>query len=708
MSTASISPVNKRSKFTVATRRGDHVDDCHGEAVPDPYRWLEDGDAPETRSWVAAQNELTESWLASVPAREEIRSRLTRWWDYPRFGVPFERGGRWFTTRNPGLANQPVLFVMDAPGAEGRPLIDPNELSEDGTVAVSVISVSPDGATVAYATSTSGSDWLAWRVRDVASGADLGDGLLPSKTPTAAWQDDSSGFYYAAMKAPRPGREQQDSGGKQIVFHRVGSGAAQDEVIFDPGDPEVYPDVSVSPDGRYLVLSLGRGIGPGVELRVLDLQQARAGWRVLLPACNAQAQVVACRDATFYLLTDDGADTRRIVAIDLARPGRPDWREIVPPAADVLLEAHLFGGRLVCHYLREACSRLAVFELDGTFVRDIPLPDLVTLGGSLVAHELIEGTAHSDLVHFAVVSFTASAGLWSHDLRSGDTVLVRAATAALDPAEFVTERASVTSADGTVLPLFLTRRRDLPRDGDAPVLLHGYGGVGASITPAFSPLWSAWVERGSLLAVASLRGGGEFGRRWHEAGRRASKQNVFDDFCACARWLASSGWSRPGRIAINGGSNGGLLVGACLTQHPELFGAAVADVGVFDMLRFHRFTVGWMWRTEYGDPDDPVQFRWLRRYSPLHNVRPGDYPPTLLTTGDHDDRVVPAHSFKFAAALQAAQAADAPILLRTDVRAGHGAGKPAAKAIAENADRLAFLDAALGMSPWAGMPLQRG
>jgi prolyl oligopeptidase len=708
MSISSISPVNKRSKFAVATRRGDDVDHCHGEAIPDPYRWLEDGDTPETRSWVAAQNELTESWLASVPSRGEIRSRLTRWWDHPRFGVPFERGGRWFATRNPGLANQPVLFVMDAPGAEGRPLVDPNELRADGTVAVSVISVSPDGATVAYAMSTLGSDRLTWRVRDVASGADLGDGLLPSETPTAAWQNDSSGFYYAAMKAHRPGREQQDSGGKQILFHRVGTGAAQDEVIFDPGDPEVYPDVSVSPDGRYLVLSLDRGIGPGAELRVLDLQEPRAGWRMLLPACDAEAQVVACRDATFYLLTDDGADTRRIVAIDLARPGRPDWREIVPSAADVLLEAHFFGGRLVCHYLHEACSRLAVFELDGAFVRDIPLPDLVTLGGSMVAHEMIEGTPHSDLVHFAVVSFTASASLWSHDLRSGETMLARPATAALDPAAYVTERVSVTSADGTVLPLFLTRRRDLPRAGDAPVLLHGYGGVAASVTPAFSPTWALWLERGGLLAVASLRGGGEFGRRWHEAGRRANKQNVFDDFCACARWLASSGWSRPSRIAINGGSNGGLLVGACLTQHPELFGAAIADVGVFDMHRFHRFTVGFMWRTEYGDPEDPEQFRWLRRYSPLHNVRPRAYPPTLLTTGDHDDRVVPAHSFRFAAALQAMQAAGAPVLLRTDTSAGHGAGKPAGKAIAENADRLAFLDAALGISSWLEMEPSRG
>jgi prolyl oligopeptidase len=320
----------------------------------------------------------------------------------------------------------------------------------------------------------------------------------------------------------------------------------------------------------------------------------------------------------------------------------------------------------------------------------------------VVRHELITGTPDSDIVHFEVVSFTESGRVYRHDLRSGQTTLVHAAAASLDPAAFVTERAEVTSADGTMLPLFLTRRRDLPRRGDVPVLLHGYGGVGACTTPSFSAVWAVWLERGGMLAVASLRGGGEYGRAWHDAGKLANKQNVFDDFCACARWLASSGWSRADRIAINGGSNGGLLVGACLTQHPELFGAAVADVGVFDMLRFHRFTVGRLWKDEYGDPEDPEQYRWLRRYSPLHNVRPRDYPATLLTTGDHDDRVVPGHSFKFAAALQEAQRADAPICLRVDASAGHGRGKPTAKAIAEAADRLAFIEGALGMSPFHG------
>jgi prolyl oligopeptidase len=543
-------------------------------------------------------------------------------------------------------------------------------------------------------------------VRDVASAADRPDVLTGSKSADAPWRRDGSGFFYTYYAGTSPGPAAlgggRDTARKQVRFHRLGAAAPDDEVVFDPAGAGLFPEISLAADGRYLVLSLGRGIGPDDEVRVLDLDAADAGWRVLWPARGTRAEVVgaeaAAAGATFYVLTDDGADKGRIVAVDLARPGRPFWREVVPAADDTLLEAHFFGGRLVCHYLRGACSRLAVFGTDGSHAADIPLPDLCTLAGSLVGHELIEGAPGSDLVHFQVVSFTASARLYRHDLRSGQTTLVRQAEAALEEGEYLTERVLVTSADGTAVPLFLTRRRDLPRDGDAPVLLYGYGGVGASITPSFSPAWAVWVERGGMLAVASLRGGGEFGRAWHDAGRRAAKQNVFDDFCACARWLAASGWSRPGRIAINGGSNGGLLVGACLTQHPELFGAAIADVGLFDMLRYPRFTVAWLWQSEYGDPDDPQQYRWLRRYSPLHQVRPAGYPPTLLVTGDHDDRVVPAHSFKFAAALQAAQQSGAPILLRVDTAAGHGAGKPTAKAIAEAADRLAFAERALSLS----------
>lgn len=678
-------------------RAGDVVDNLHGEQVPDPYRWLEDSADPETKSWVTAQHAFTESVLATAPGREEIRAQLTQRWDYPRSGVPFEPGGRWFQARNAGLQNQPVWYVMDGPGAEGRVLIDPNELAPDGTAAVSAVKVSPDGSLAAYAIARAGSDWLTWHVRDVESGADLGDALEWCKSPEAEWAKDGSGFYYPAMKPPQPGQEyQQASRDRRVCFHRPGSAQRDDEVVFAPDDPELYPSVKVTADGRYLVLTISRGISPGAEVRVLELAQPDAGWRILLPGEGVLAEVVAAEGSTFYVLTDDHADRRRIVAVGLEQPQRSRWREVIPAGEDTLLEAHHFGGRLVCHYLRDACSLLRVSELDGTAVRDIPVPDLSTLAGGQVGHDGIEGSAESDLVLFQTVSFTEAESLWSHDLRTGETALLRPAPCSLDPARFVTERVSVTSADGTVLPMFVTRRRDLPRDGEAPVLLYAYGGVGICITPSFSVEWAVWVERGGVLAVGCLRGGGEYGRAWHDAGRRANKQNVFDDFCACARWLAGSGWSRPGRIAINGGSNGGLLVGACLTQHPELFGAAVPDVGVLDMLRYDRFTVGFLWRTEYGRPAEPAEYQWLHRYSPLHNVRPARYPPTLIRTGDHDDRVVPAHSFKFAAALQAAQQGDAPVLLRVEESAGHGHGKPVAKEIANATDLIAFLEGWLG------------
>jgi prolyl oligopeptidase len=703
------------SEFTVAsypaTRRGDYADDYHGETVADPYRWLEDSASPETTSWAAAQNELTESLLAQVPSRQEIRSSVTRWWDYERLGVPFERGGRWFQTRRSGLQSQPVLYVMDEPGAGGRVLIDPNLLAADGTVAVNAISVSPDSSTVAYATSASGSDWLTWHLRDVVSGTDLADDLRWCKSESAEWAKDSSGFFYATMSPPRPGREYLDtSGHRRILFHRPGTVQEDDEIVFTPGDPATWCEATVSTDGQYVIVSLSPGIGPGGEIRVRELSRPDAAWLVLIPAWHAKAEVIASQGSVFYVLTDEGADRRRIVAIDAATTQAAkaatatqvlaEAREVVPECADTLLEAHFFGGRLVCHYLRDACSLLRVFGPDGTYQRDIPLPDMVTLGGSQIQHEQIEGSADSDIVYFEVQSFTEPGRLWRHDLGSGHTTLVRPAAMSLSPDEYLTERVTVTSADGAAVPMFLTRRRDLRRSGDVPVLLYGYGGVGVSITPEFSPAWAAWVERGGLLAVASLRGGGEYGRAWHNAGRLADKQNTFDDFCACAQWLASSGWSRPGRIAINGASNGGLLVGACLTQHPELFGAAVADAGVFDMLRFPRFTVGGLWTTEYGDPDDPAQCQWLRRYSPLHNVAARGYPPVLLATGDHDDRVVPGHSFKFAATLQAAQTASAPVLLLVHRDAGHSRrGKPAATAIAEAADLLTFLDGALGSVP---------
>jgi prolyl oligopeptidase len=687
---------------TLVTRMGSQVDDYHGETVADPYRWLEDTNDPETRRWIELQNEVTEGFLSKVPTREAIRSRLTELWDYPRFDVPFERGGRWFQTRNSGLQNQSVLYVMANPDDEGRVLLDPNGLSEDGTVALSGVVVTNDGSLLAYATSEAGSDWMTWRVRDVGTGEDGPDLVEWSKYGNAAWRADGSGFYYSAVDRPVEGEEYTGQVGLvRIFFHSLGTPQSDDQLVFEaPDEPEWLPEVAVSEDGRFVLISISRGTNPEARIEVFDLSDPGRGLVPLVSDFSSKALVVTNVGSTFLLITDDRAERQRLVAVDLDHPERDAWREVVAEREALLLGARNCGGRLVCHHLQDACSRLSVLELDGTPVRELPLPAVVSLT-FLHGETGLEGRADSNLVHFGLRSFTDSGSLWSHNVESGETRLLRPSAAPIDADDLVSEQVFVTADDGVPVPLFLTYRKDMAKNGDVPVVLVGYGGFDISITPDFMKADALFVERGGVLAVAVLRGGGEYGRSWHDAGRLEHKQRVFDDFCDCARWLVSSGWSRPDRIAINGASNGGLLVGACLTQHPELFGAAVPEVGVLDMLRYHKFTIGWAWKSDFGDPENPDQYRWLRAYSPLHNITAGvQYPPTLITTGDHDDRVVPGHSFKFAAVLQAAQedSAKAPILIRIETSAGHGRGKPTSKAIAERTDVLAFLDQVLGMS----------
>ncbi|HTW09754.1 MAG TPA: prolyl oligopeptidase family serine peptidase [Acidimicrobiales bacterium] len=686
----------------VVTRRGSQVDNYHGDTVADPYRWLEDTDDPETAVWVKQQNDLTEAYLAGVSSRETVRARLTEIWDYPKYSAPFERGGRWFQYRNSGLQDQPVLYVMASPAGEaGQVLLDPNGLSPDGTVAVTSVSVSDDGSLLAYATSAAGSDWMTWRAREVASKADRPDLVEWSKFGVAAWAKDGTGFYYSGADRPQAGQEYTGKlAAPRVMFHRLGTAQSEDQVVLDTRhEPEWLPHGQVSEDGQYLVVTTSIGTAPEIRVDVLDLSAQQPGkdgnFVPLVGDFSSLMHYVTNVGTVFYFVTDHQAGRRRLVAIDLRRPARDNWREVVGEQEALLVEAAHCGGRLVCHYLQDACSRLRVFELDGSPVRDVDLPAVASIvrDGDSAG---IEGRARSELVHFEVASFIDSGTLWSHNVSTGATEVLRPASAPIKPSDYVSERVFVTAGDGARLPLFLTRRRDLEPDGNAPVLLYAYGGFNIPIVPKFDRAGFVFAERGGIFAVAVLRGGGEYGRPWHDAGRRAVKQRVFDDFCDCARWVALSGWSRPGRVAINGRSNGGLLVGACLTQHPELFGAAVPEVGVMDMLRFHKFTIGWAWKSDFGDPDDPEQYQWARAYSPLHNIKEGTaYPPTLVLTGDHDDRVVPGHSFKFAAALQAAQApsSGAPVLIRVETSAGHGFGMPTSKAIAHDADILAFLDA---------------
>lgn len=672
-----------------AAPRAEIVDVIHGVEVPDPYRPLEDPDAPSTVRWVQEQNGMTEEFLAGLPSRRNIRDRIAELWDYPKTGVPFERGGRWFQMRNSGLQAQSVLYLSEGPGGRGEPFIDPNELSDDGTVSLTGLGVSPDGSRVAWATSAAGSDWMTWRVRLTESRRDLDDVVEWSKFSGAAWSGD--GFFYTAIERPTDGAELTETvRSPNIAFHVLGQPQSSDRVEFAaPDQPDWIPHAEVTEDGSFLVVTVTRGTGTETHVLVRDLN-AGGPLRPLNRQFEAKDLVVEhLGDGSFLVLTDRGATRGRLVQ------GRPDvdpeeWPELVPETEDTLLDARMYGGHIVCHYLHDARSVLRVHALDGSHEGQIPLPDPATVSE-------MSGRADSQLMHIQVTSFVQSGAIWAHDFDRGDTSLAVPSAATFPASEYVTEQVFVESADGTRVPMFLTRSGRTVPSGDAPVLLYGYGGFAVPMTPTFSVSFAAWLDRGGLLAVANLRGGGEYGRPWHDAGRLAAKQNVFDDFAACAGWLASSGWSRPERIGVMGGSNGGLLVGATLTQRPELIGAAVAEVGVLDMLRFHLFTIGWAWKSDYGDPEDPEHFAWLKSYSPLHNIKPGAcYPPTLVMTGDHDDRVVPAHSYKFAATLQQAQACDRPILLRVTTSGGHGAGKPTAKLIDEAADRLAFLEAALG------------
>jgi prolyl oligopeptidase len=668
----------------------DQVDDYHGSRIADPYRPLEDSDAPETRAWIAAQNALTERVLGEIPARRDIRERLGQVWDYPRAGAPWRRGDRWFQMRNTGLQDQDVLWVAGEPAAEGKPLIDPNPWNVDGTTALSAVEVSEDGRRVVYATSDAGSDWRTWRVREVASGEDLPDRIDWSKFASAAWTDDGAGFFYGRYPQP-PADAAYDAPNleMELRYHRLGTPQEDDLVILArPDEPEWGYEPAVTDEGRLLTIVVWRGTDPENRLYVADLGGGIEGIEVrpLIDDPDASYMPIAGIDGTLYIHTDHEAPNGRIVALDVASGER---REIVQEGADALEMAKIVGGRLALVYLHDASHRLTLHELDGSFVVEAELPGLGTIAG-------LSGRREDPDLYCTFETFASPASVLAVRMADGTVTSADGRDLPWAPGDYLTEQVFAESADGTRIPLFLTHRRDVTPSGEVPTLLYGYGGFQIAIGPMFKPEWLAWMERGGLLAVASLRGGAEYGKAWHDAGRLDNKQNVFDDFAASARWLAASGWTDAAHLGILGRSNGGLLVGASVTQHPELFGAAVAEVGVMDMLRFHRFTIGWGWTSDYGSADDPDGFRTLIAYSPLHNIRPGTaYPPTMVTTGDHDDRVVPGHSFKFAAAIQAAQAGDAPIVARIDTDAGHGVGKPVHKLMDERADVIAFLEGML-------------
>jgi prolyl oligopeptidase len=675
-----------------AARASGQVDDYHGTPVADPYRWLEDTDSPETRAWIEAENRLTFDFLGRIPERGEIRRRLAELWDYPKCWAPVRRGDRYFQLRNTGLQNQDALYVMDSLEGEARLLLDPNELSADGTVALTGWAASEDGGRLAYATSAGGSDWLTWRVRDVSTGTDLPDAIEWSKFSVASWRGDGSGFYYSRYDAPPPGQDLLGANYNQkLFFHRLGEPQAQDRLVYErPDQPEWGFDGRVTRDGAHLVVSVWQGTD--VRNRVFYQDLADGGPMVeLIPDLEAAYGFVGNDGPVFYLRTDLDAPRGRLIAVDIAHPERANWRTLVPESEDTLETVTMVHDEFIALYLHDAHHQLKRFSLDGRFLGEIALPGL----GSIPSNgEFLNLTGRREdaVMFYGFWSFLVPLSVYRYDFGRGESERVWAPALDFDTGPYVTRQVFVTSKDGTRVPMFLTHRRDLALDGQNRTLLTGYGGFNIALVPRFVVDRLAWLERGGVLAWANLRGGGEYGEEWHRAGMRANKQNVFDDFIACAEYLIAEKITSPSRLAIMGGSNGGLLVGAAITQRPDLFGAAVPAVGVMDMLRFHKFTIGWAWVSDYGSADDPEQFKTLLAYSPLHTIKPGTrYPATLITTGDHDDRVVPGHSFKFAATIQRAQAGDAPILIRIQTRAGHGFGKPTAMLIDEAADIWAFL-----------------
>jgi prolyl oligopeptidase len=661
----------------------------HGVEVPDPYRWLEDDvrENPDVKSWVDAQNEVTFAYLEGIPERAAIASRLEKLWDYEKYSTPYKEGGRYFFRHNDGLQNQYVLYTQDSLDAERELLIDPNSWSEDGTVALASYFPSPNGRFLAYLVQDGGSDWRTARVIDLESRELLDDELEWLKFTGLAWAPDGSGFYYSRYPETEEGAEFQSLNKEQkVYFHRIGDDQADDRVVYGrPDEPDWGFAAQVTDDGAYLVITVWKGTDSRYQILVQDLTREGSEPKFLIEGFDHDFSLAGNSGSALFFRTDKEAPKGRLIAIDLDSPDAAEWRTVVPEGEHVLVSATLIGDNFVLEYLRDARSEVKIAALDGSEVRTVDLPGIGTASGFF-------GKAGDSETFYSFSSFATPPSIYRYDVASGESQPFKAAAVDFNPSDYVVEQVFYTSKDGTKVPMFISRRADLEPDGELPTLLYGYGGFNISQRPRFSTAWLGWMELGGVLAVANIRGGGEYGEEWHKAGTKLQKQNVFDDFIAAGEYLVNEGYTQPARLAIFGGSNGGLLVGAVTNQRPDLFGAAIPAVGVMDMLRFHEFTAGRFWVDDYGSSEDPEEFEALLAYSPYHNIEPGtEYPAVMATTADTDDRVVPGHSFKYMAALQAAQAGGAPVLIRIETRAGHGSGKPTSKIIEEYADRWAFL-----------------
>ena len=671
----------------------EQVDDYHGVKVADPYRWLEDTDSADTKAWVDEENKLTFGYLDQIPYRKAIRDRMTKLWNFERFTVPRREGGRYFYQHNNGLQNQNVLLVADSLTAEPRTLLDPNTLSSDGTVALAGTAYTEDGKLLAYGTAASGSDWEEWHVRDVGTGKDLPDLIKWVKFSGASWSKDGKGFYYSRFDEPKGTALRDTNYFQKLYYHTLGTPQAEDKLIYErPDNKELGFGGQVTDDGHYLVIYVSQGTSPKNRLYYKDLTKPDSQVVRLLDEFDASYQFVDNDGPVFWIKTDLDAPRGKLIAIDTRHPEKTDWKTLVAQGADKLEDANVVDNLFLLGYLKDAKTEVRVHDLNGKLLRTVDLPGIGTAAG-------FGGKRTDKETFYSFTSFISPTTIYRYAPQTGTSSVFKKPKVDFDAEKFETKQVFYNSKDGTRVPMFLTYKKGLKLDGQNPTLLYAYGGFDISLTPGFSIPTVVWLEMGGIYAQPNLRGGGEYGEDWHLAGTKAKKQNVFDDFIAAAEWLIANKYTSTPKLAIRGGSNGGLLIGAMLTQRPDLFGATLPLVGVMDMLRFQKFTIGWAWTSDYGSSDNPDDFKALYAYSPLHNLKPGTkYPPTMIATADHDDRVVPGHSFKFAATMQADQGGTAPVLIRIETKAGHGAGKPISKIIDQTADEWSFVAYNLGMN----------
>lgn len=682
------------SKITYPlTAKGNVVDTYFGVQVKEPYRWLENDTSATTSAWVKAQNKVTAGYLSRIPFRDALKKRLTALNNYAKYGSPFKKNGQYFFYKNNGLQNQSVLYRQATLNSEPEVVLDPNTLSVDGTVALSAIAFSKDGKYLGYSIARSGSDWNEIFVLDMATRQLLPDHIRWSKSSGIAWQ--GNGFYYSAYDAPAAGKEYSVKNEyEKVYYHTVGQDQSRDKLVYEDRQHalrECY--ASVTDDEKFIFISITETT-TGNGLLMKDLTKENAGFEELAPGFDNDYSVIDDVNGKLYVLTNWKAPKNRLMEVDPANPARENWKEIIPESENVLERATIIGGKILAEYMKDATNHAYGFDLVGKKLYEVKLPALGSLGG-------FSGDKDDNEAFYMFTSYTFPPTIYRFDAAKNTSEVFRKSDVSFNPNEYVCEQVFYTSKDGTKVPMSITYKKGLKKDGKNPLMLYGYGGFNISMNPSFSVVRIPFLENGGIYVVANIRGGGEYGEAWHMAGTKMHKQNVFDDFIAAAEYLIAKGYTSRQKLAIDGGSNGGLLVGACMTQRPDLYAVAIPEVGVLDMLRYNQFTIGWSWTSDYGNSQESKEmFEYLKGYSPLHNIKPGTkYPATLVMTGDHDDRVVPAHSFKFAATLQAANAGTNPTLIRIDSKAGHGAGKPIGKLIEAQTDMWSFVMYNLGMKP---------